>query len=67
MSDTESIEENEETIEEPKFSTAWLVEEQGSDSNEAVIVWEEPDFSDLTEEQKEDILVSKIEYRIIPD
>lgn len=67
MSDTENIEENEVPVEEPKFSTAWLVEEQGSDGNEAVIVWEEPDFSDLTEEQKEDILVSKIEYRIIPD
>ena len=47
--------------------TAWVIEEQGSDMDEAVIVWEKPELSDLTEEEKEDIIISKIEYRILPD
>lgn len=46
---------------------AYVVEEEGSDLNEAVLVWEKPDFSDLTEEESSDIIITKIEYRVIPD
>jgi hypothetical protein len=53
--------------EEVEYGIAWVIEENGSDIEEAVLVWGKPEFSDLTEEEKEDIIVTKIEYRILPD